>query len=245
MSLYTIGGQTGWGNIVLLLSDLCYNCKDPHVHSSINNVKRGIEFSGFTITDETDLPEILPKLFINQHYFNIVHPLCRQIIKPSEDMKLLIEKYRYLVEGVSSAVHIRRGWADSDSKNMGHHYNTDGTIRPAYFANDVALNKFIEVIKNEPGKVFLASDSEKTKIMLKQMFPEKIQTLDMKVVLTYECDQAVTDDDRLACYLDWFLLSMCPRVYITGGDPDMSGFSTFGYSAAIYGGKPIQIINNL
>jgi hypothetical protein len=245
MSLYTIGAKTGWGNIVLLLSDLYHNCKEPFVHSSINNVKRGVEFSGFTITDRTDLPEYSPKLFINPYYFTIIHPLCRQIIRPSEEMKLLIEKYIHLVEGVSSAVHIRRGWADSDSKDMGHHYHPDGTIRPAYFASDKALEKFIEVIRNEPGKVFLASDSEKTKNMLKQMFPEKVMCLDMKIVLTYECDQAVTDDERLACYLDWFLLSMCPSVHVTGGEPDSSGFSTFGYSAAVYGGKQVKIINNL
>ena len=227
MSLYTISNNTGWGNIVLLLSDFCYNCKDPHVNSSINTIKQGIQFSGFTVTDRTDLIEYLPKLFINQYYYNNIHPLCRNIITPSSEMKHLIEKYYHLVHNVSAAIHIRRGWANSDSKDMGCHYNSDGTIRPAYFASDTALLKFIDVIKNEPGPIFLASDSVETKQKLQIMFPDKIQTLDIKVVLTYTCSQEVSVEERLGSYLDWFLLSMCPKVYITGGEADMSGFSTF------------------
>ena len=45
-------------------------------------------------------------------------------------------------------------------------------------------------------------------------------------------------------YLEWFLISMCPKVYLTGGRTDLVGFSTYGYTAAIYGSKPFEIIFN-
>lgn len=236
--MYKVGTETGWGNTVLHLSDFCYHTKDPHVHSSV--LSRGIEFTGFTISDRTDLPEYKPNLYINPHYYHNIHPICRNLVKPSTELQALIDQCRHLVDGVTAGIHIRRGWAETDSKHMGHNYNPDGTIRAAYFASDNALQKFIDIVKELPGKVFLASDSQAVKTQLVRLFPDKVQTTDVKLVLTYEC----TDEERLGCYLDWFLLSMCPRLFITGGEPDMSGFSTFGYSAAVYGNKPFQIIGN-
>ena len=54
MSLFIVPDPMGWGNIALSLSDLCYSCKDPKVNSFINDVERGVTFSGFEITDRVD-----------------------------------------------------------------------------------------------------------------------------------------------------------------------------------------------
>jgi len=45
-------------------------------------------------------------------------------------------------------------------------------------------------------------------------------------------------------YLKFFLLSKCPKLYLTGGRGDMVGFSTYGYMAAVYGNKPFEIVFN-
>ena len=45
-------------------------------------------------------------------------------------------------------------------------------------------------------------------------------------------------------YLLFFLLSKCPRLFITGGNKDLVGFSTYAYMAAIYGNKPFNMIFN-
>lgn len=39
-------------------------------------------------------------------------------------------------------------------------------------------------------------------------------------------------------------MSECPHLFITGGNKDMVGFSTYAYMAGIYGNKPIEIIFN-
>ena len=53
-----------------------------------------------------------------------------------------------------------------------------------------------------------------------------------------------TMSDYHNIYLKFFLLSMCPQLFLTGGRGDMIGFSTYAYMAAIYGKKPFQPIFN-
>ena len=45
-------------------------------------------------------------------------------------------------------------------------------------------------------------------------------------------------------YLLFFLMSKCPRLFITGGNKDLVGFSTYAYMAAIYGNKQFNMIFN-
>ena len=246
MSLFIRPESMGWGNIALCLSDLCYSCKDPKVHESINDVERGVVFSGFTITDRKDLEEYKPRICVNPYFYSVIHRNLSTIIQPSDIMKKMIEANKHLVGDIG--IHIRRGAHSSDSSNVGCHVNEDGSIRPAYFASDSALEKFLKVVHSTPGTVYLASDSREVKSLFKKTFPGRIRTLDTEVVLTYKCDvlknYEVTEESRLNCYLEWFLLSMCSTVYITGGAPDGCSISTFGYSAAAYGKKPINVISN-
>ena len=39
-------------------------------------------------------------------------------------------------------------------------------------------------------------------------------------------------------------MSKCPRLFITGGNKDLVGFSTYAYMAAIYGNKQFNMIFN-
>ena len=63
----------------------------------------------------------------------------------------------------------------------------------------------------------------------------------MKIFVTTIRQQ---ENIAINCYVEWFLLSMCPEVCITAGNQDLSDFSTFGYSAAMYGLKQIKLIFN-
>ena len=245
MSLFIVPDPMGWGNIALSLSDLCYSCKDPKVNSFINDVERGVTFSGFEITDRVDIEEYKPRICINSYFYNVIHKNLSDIIHPTDIMKQMIEEKKHLVGDIG--MHIRRGAHSRDSSNIGCHANETG-IHPAYFANDAALEKFFNVVRQTSGTVYLASDSNEVKKLFKETFPGRIQTLDTEVVLTYKCpmlkNHDVTTESRLNCYLEWFLLSMCPEVYITGGAPDGCSISTFGYSAAAYGKKKINVISN-
>ena len=57
-------------------------------------------------------------------------------------------------------------------------------------------------------------------------------------------DQEPSIEDYQNSFLKFFILSMCPKLYLTGGRGDMIGFSTYAYMASIYGEKPFEITFN-
>jgi hypothetical protein len=88
--------------------------------------------------------------------------------------------------------------------------------------------------------VFLASDSPETK---REFYGAR--TLDTTIAVVHGMCPAAPTKDRRNVFVDFFLLSMCPRVFVTGGNfPGCPGMSTFGYMAAQYGGVPWEIVNN-
>jgi hypothetical protein len=242
----------GWGNIVICISDLLAQYGEIQIHSSLMDVVRGVDFAPclhFVDTLSDDVCD--PKIFINEVYRHHVHRNIPLFIRPSAEVQKRLDSFTPKLEDVTCGLHIRRGAYSMDSANIGC-YGTDssGQVIPAYFASDMALEKFKEIVKDAPGKVFLASDSKEVKQKFKELFGDKIVFYDVKnVVLTYTChvleNYDTCDDDRLDCYVEWFLLSMCPQLYITGGDPDASnGISTYGYSAGCYGYKDIHFVCN-
>jgi hypothetical protein len=218
----------------------------PRAHKSLLDVDRGVEFSGFEITDDLTEEKFDHRVIINPIYFHHVHSNLSRIIKPNEELEELINKYDH---GLDYGIHIRRGACSKDSENVGcHGKDENGEIKKAYFAKDSAIEKFIEIVENTNSKIFLASDSQDIKEMFKSRFPDKIVTLEHDIVLTYTCDTLknydVTKEQRYACYLDWFLLAKCKQLYITAGNQDLTDLSTFGYSAGAYGRSNIHFVFN-
>jgi hypothetical protein len=242
----------GWGNIVLCISDLLAQYGEIQIHSSLLDVARGVDFGPcihFVDTLSDDVRE--PRILINEGYRHYVHRNIPLFIRPSAEVQKRIDSFAPALEDVTCGLHIRRGAYSMDSANVGcHGTDSDGQIIPAYFASDTALVKFQTLVKDAPGKVFLASDSKEVKQKFRDLFGDKIVLYDVKnVVLTYTCDVLknydTCDDDRLDCYVEWFLLSMCPQLYITHGELDSSnGISTFGYAAGCYGYKDVHLISN-
>lgn len=236
----------GWGNVALCLSDLVHRSPNPRVYKSLLDVDRGVEFHGFEITEDPNEEKFEPRIAINPTYFHHVHSNLNKIIKPTKELQSIIDNQSH---GLARGMHIRRGACSRDSEDVGcHGTDENGDIKKAYFAKDSALEKFINIVEETDGKIFLASDSREIKDMFKTRFPDKIVTLEHDIVLTYKCDTLknydVTREQRLACYIDWFLLSKCKELYITAGNQDLTDLSTFGYSAGAYGRSNIHFVFN-
>lgn len=236
----------GWGNVALCLSDLVHRSTKPRAHKSILDVDRGVEFNGFEITTDPNEEKFDARILINPTYFHQVHSNLNKIIKPTQELQEIINTH---VHGLTRGMHIRRGACSKDSEDIGcHGKDENGNIKKAYFAKDSALEKFVRIVEETDGKLFLASDSHEIKEMFKKRFPDKIVTLEHDIVLTYKCDTLknydVTREQRLACYIDWFLLSKCKELYITAGNQDLTDLSTFGYSAGAYGRSNIHFVFN-
>ena len=203
MTTFYLPESMGWGNVALCLSDLVCRSPRPRAYKSLLDDERGVEFSGFEITDDLSEEKFDHRIIINPTYFHHVHSNLPQIIKPNEELQELIEKHDH---GLQYGIHIRRGACSRDSEDMGcHGRDENGEIKKAFFAKDTALEKFIEVVENTDAKFFLASDSQEVKDLFREKFPDKIVTLEHDIVLTYKCDTLknyeVTREQRYACYL--------------------------------------------
>lgn len=234
----------GYGNLLIHLSDCWDKCK--MIHANIYHryeLSNCVIFKGYTVTDSDEGDHPHSGIYINQMTVTNVHPRMRMFVEPTPHMKKLIEQHRHLIDDVVAAIHIRRGAFSNDSTQ----YRDVTKQNPDhYHCSDAAVNKFMEIVKNIKGSVYLASDSPNIKQLFINTFGDKIRTLDTEFTFTAEQDDAghQTIKNLQDVYLEWFLLSMCPKLYITGGNNNLMGFSTFSYTAAIYGSKPFECVFN-
>ena len=215
----------GLANLLIMMSDFFYNNPDGLVHDSIrdNEFSRWLNLN-FETTKRTDLPKYEPRICINEFTITNVHPLVRKLVSPSQELVDALEKHVDIVKDVDMGIHVRRGGASPDSVKV---------VSPPTdcFASEQAVGKMVEISKGRC--VFLASDSPSTKKLF------NARTLDINISVLHGTE------DRLGIFLDFFLLSKCPHLIVTGGNfPGLPGLSTFGYMAAIYGNKPFTIIQN-
>jgi hypothetical protein len=226
------GKGHGFANTLIHLCDFFSNHPDGLVHESIKDyeLSEWIDFH-FPITDRTDLPVYTPKIYISQHTVQVVHPLIRKLISPSKKLQKLINKNMSLLDGIQFGMHIRRGAHATDSRAI---VQSDNDV----FASDSSVKMFRSL--SEGKTFFLASDSPETK----KMFPDA-RTIDTTIAVVHDECPNVPTNDRRNIFLDFFLLSNCPKLYLTGGNfPQLPGLSTFGYMSAIYGNKPWELVQN-
>jgi len=140
-------------------------------------------------------------------------------------------------------MHIRRAAYGTDSKHVGNSEDIDKKT-PMLMCSDDGLQKFIDIIERTDEPIFLASDSLELKKELVEKYPTKIRTYDVPEIVIASREFKGKKDATHA-YVDWFLLSQCTTVCVTAGSPkDMVGFSTFGYTAAVYGNCEIHFVWN-
>jgi len=224
----------GLANVFIMLTDFFYNNPDGLVHESIKNYDLGrwLTFH-FELTDRTDLPVYESKISINPFTIQHVHPLIRKLVSPSPELLNVLEKHKHLVDGAKLGIHVRRGAMASDSRKI-------VSLDSDKFASQEAVEQMIRMVENVDGPVFLASDSP----MTKEYFPENVRTLDTGIAVVHG-DVECNPDDRVGIFLDFFLLSQCPQIIVTGGNfPELPGLSTFGYMSAIYGDSRFIVVKN-
>jgi len=174
----------------------------------------------------------------------MIHPRIRDIVEPTPHMRQLITEHEHLLEGVTAAMSIRRGSYCEDSRQ---YKGPRGDSPNQYFCSSKGLENFRAIIRATPGRIFMSSDSVSTTRQLMEEFGAKLSILEMPytVTSTQDQDEHPTIENLQKVYLKWFLLSKCPKLYLTGGTRDgLVGFSTYAYIAAIYGAKPFEIIFN-
>jgi len=235
----------GFGNLLINLSTMytsrpqCLLLHDTAYGYELSNC---ITINKFTrVSYEGEQPPL--SITLNPYTANHIHPAICDLIEPTDYMSSLIDKNMYLLDGVSAAVCIRRGSYAEDSVQ----YNGPaGQKDYHYFCSDSGLKKFEEIIEQSPGRVYVASDSPLTKKRLAEKFGNKVTMNETEYTFTGSMDKTKnqTIKNLHDVYLVWFLLSKCPGLYLTCATNDGLGFSTYGYTAAIYGGKPFHVIIN-
>ena len=226
----------GLANTLIYLTDFYKDrfVLDGVVHDSIAEFEMGrwLNFK-FPTTSLDGIKTVYePKIFINPGTIKNVHATIRNLIEPSDELKEVLKEHASIVKGVSAGLHVRRGASAKDSRVI---VEVDSDT----FANDAAVGRFKSIAENF-GPVFLASDSPETK---REFYGAR--TLDTSIAVVHGACPAAPTKDRRNVFVDFFLLSMCPKVFVTGGNfPSCPGMSTFGYMAAQYGGVPWEIVQN-
>ena len=178
--------------------------------------------------------------FIHLQYPNVGDTM-RSLMKPTEKLQRLIDEHLETVKDCVAGFHIRRGTCAGDSAKF------------AFFptAADKAVESMIIEANTIAKPVFIMSDSLKTKEYFKSRVPNAI-SLDLPIGFT-ACEHSQNVDGledenvshKMNSVLEWFILSKMPKVYTTMGGvagrnvphgTDEGISSTFGYSAALYGG---------
>jgi len=242
MPEYVFKPEGGLGNTLIQLTSLDKN--NTKLHKSIKDYEFSncIVINGFDIVDYDGIqPNIA--IYINNNTVRHVHPKIRDIIKPTPFMEKMIQDNLHLLEGVWCGMSIRRGSYSADSRQ----YKDARSDQPAFYhCSDNGLEKFRKVIEVAPGKIFLSSDSASTVKMLTEEYGEKIVNIDQKFVvsMSQDSDGEILSENYHNMFLKFFLFSMCPQLFLTGGNTDMVGFSTYAYIAAIYGNKKFNIVFN-
>lgn len=232
----------GLGNTLIQLTSMSEECKMLHDSVYAYELANCITIKGFTrVSYDGEQPE--SPIYINPHTIKHIHPKIRDIIEPTPFMEKSIQDNIHILDGVSCGMAIRRGSYCQDSRQ----YTDERGDRPHhFFCSDTGMERFKTIIRQVPGKIFMTSDSQSTLKALIQEFGDKIVTIDTVFTIGAEHhregEKNYTEYHNI--YLLFFLLSKCPHLFITGGNKDMVGFSTYAYIAAIYGNVPFDIIFN-
>lgn len=240
--MYVFKTDTGFGNLLIRLTSMEDDCTLLHDSVYDYEVSNCVVIKGFTrVPYDGEHPRT--SIYINPYTMRHVHPKMRDIIEPTPYMRRLIQEHVHILDDVCCGVSIRRGSYSEDSRQF---KDARADAPHFYHCSDGALRTFRDIIRQAPGKVFLTSDSQSTIASLIDEFGDKIKTIDTKFMVgaAQDIDGDVDYTDYHSIYLLFFLLSMCPKLFITGGNTDFVGFSTFAYTAAVYGNVPFHMVFN-
>jgi len=201
-----------------------------------------------------DVPQDNGKGYINSYIHLQIPEVSRvmnELIQPTEFMNTIVNKYHQELKGCVAGFHIRRGASADDAKKYAL-----GTVP---FASQKAVDAMVDEANKIDKPVYVLSDSISTKEYFKTKVP-MARCLDIQIGFTadeHSQNVEVQDEDfanKVNSMAEWFLLSRMQRVYMTAGGINGRNVdetveegitSTFGYSAALYGGKiPYYVFND-
>jgi hypothetical protein len=212
----TVGGI---GNLFMHL------CQVDTVSDTVYENNRGkyIRLEGIKVIPDDGT---LPSVDVNTYLYQQSHKVIRSIVKPTDEMNILIQQYRHLVDGVEFAMQIRMCGLVKDKSFCENTPNSDYVI---------SLERFYDVMNNTTGNVFVTSDCQHVKKTFKSKWPSRVRILDEQPIHTSSTNGNI---DPWVSYLEFFLLSECPYIFVTGGKL----ISTFGYMAAMYGHRQFSFM---
>lgn len=199
-----------------------------------NNRGKYIRLEGVNVIPDDGT---LPSVDVNTYIGRPDHMKISSIVKPTPYMQQLIAEHIHLVNGVEFAFQIRRCGL---VKNQTVFKET--TPNHGNFCTDDTLEVFYDIMNQTRGNVFVTSDCQDVKRMFQSRWPTRVRILDAPSVHTSSVN---IDSDPMVPFIEFFLLSNCPFIFVTGGDPNPGiCISTFGYMAAMYGNKGYRFIFN-
>ena len=256
-NIYRPNPTSAIGNLSLCMathSIICLNNNiQPFFHKDVLNYGRDKILQIPNVVDE-DVPEDNGHGMING-FIHLKMPsignIMKQIIKPTPFLENFLEKFKKELDYKKfvAGFQIRRGTFSEDSKQF--------ALFPS--ASQKAVDSMIEEARRLDGPVYVLSDSVSTKEYFKSKVP-KAEFLDIKIGFTADEHSQKTEVEdesffnKVNSFCEWFLLSEMPKIYMTTGGINGRNVdemveegitSTFGYSAALYGGKiPYYVFND-
>ena len=254
-NIYRPNPTSAIGNLSLCMSTHAFLCKQHNekilFHKDVLNYGKDKLIKVPNIVDE-DVPEDNGRGMING-WIHLKMPnigkIMNIIIQPTDFLKPYINKNYEIVKDCIAGFHIRRGLSAEDSKKFAYHP----------FASQKAVDAMIKEALRLDAPVYVLSDSVSTKEYFKSKVPKAV-CLDIEIGFTAdEHSQKVKVDNedlstKINSFCEWFLLSKMPKIYMVTGGINGSNVdetveegiaSTFGYSAALYGGKiPYYVFND-
>jgi hypothetical protein len=247
MAVHVVNPRLGFGNVLVKLVDFIEKAPGGRVDENLKDFERGRAFN-FNVKFTKDEPHTFDgDLYCGPEEFSRLTAIIPSVMSPTVELLNLFQSKVASLEGVEVGIHIRCGSAMPDCKGLSASHGGD------WFASVETLRVIDNIVASSKFRVFLASDSKEVKSRYKKLFGDKVVVFDTDITLT--CDPetcgGVTQSSQglMDAYLEWFTLSRCPTVFTTAGpgfDPTTTkgaGISTFGYTAAAYGQRPLYVVD--
>jgi len=246
MAIHVVNPRLGFGNVLVKLFDFLEKAPSGRVDENLKDFERGRAFY-FNVKFTKDEPHTIDgDLYCNQPAFSRLAVVMPAVMSPTVELLNLFQTKVESLEGVEVGIHIRCGSAMPDCKGLSASHGGD------WFASAETFRVVDNIVASSKLRVFLASDSKEVKGRYKELFGDKVVVFDTDITLS--CDPETcggvsqSSQGLMDAYLEWYTLSMCPAVFTTAGpgfDPTTNkgaGISTFGYTAAAYGQRPLYVI---
>jgi hypothetical protein len=246
MAIHVVNPRLGFGNVLVKLFDFLEKAPGGRVDENLKDFERGRAFDFNVKFTKDELHTIDGDLYCNQSAFSRLAVGMPTVMSPTMELLNLFQTKAESLEGVEVGIHIRCGSAMPDCKGLSASHGGD------WFASAETFRVVDNIVASSKLRVFLASDSKEVKGRYKELFGDKVVVFDTDITLS--CDPETcggvsqSSQGLMDAYLEWYTLSMCPAVFTTAGpgfDPTTNkgaGISTFGYTAAAYGQRPLYVI---